>query len=429
MAEARAVNQIRHRNIIDIFAFGQLPDGRHYFVAELLEGTPFDKHLESVGRLDLGSAIPILRGVAKALDAAHAAGIVHRDLKPENIFLVPQDDGTFFPKLLDFGIAKLLPTNEKEQAKTPTGGGPKSVKTRTGMQMGTPYYMSPEQCRGIGVDHRTDVYAFGVMVHRILTGHLPFDGESLMDVMMAHMSKAPPKLSQFGYPIALDAPMQKMMAKDPSQRFDTLTSALDALERAARDAGCDVSRLPPQVGAVPVTNVGQVVTDLNMSGAEPRRGGSKTLLLVAVIAFAAVAVGGFVLATSKEQPREQPKAPIAAASPSAAPTPSPVVAGSTPSAPSIAPPPMTSVSVQFDTTPKNAEIFIGDKKLGSSSAPIAMPTGVGSIEVTVKALGYMPKSLKVEPKEGALVKVVLSKEPLPGKPMGKPLSKDLENPF
>jgi hypothetical protein len=90
---------------------------------------------------------------------------------------------------------------------------------------------------------------------------------------------------------------------------------------------------------------------------------------------------------------------------------------------------MTSVSVQFDTTPKNAEIWVGEKKLGSSSTPIAMPTGVGTIEVTVKALGYMPKAVKVEPKENATVKVTLSREPLPGKPMGKPLSKDLENPF
>ncbi|MGZ5967286.1 MAG: PEGA domain-containing protein, partial [Polyangiales bacterium] len=253
-----------------------------------------------------------------------------------------------------------------------------------------------------------------------------FDGESLMDVMMAHMSKAPPKLSQFGFPAALDAPLQKMMAKDPNQRFNTLVEALDALEKAAKDAGYDASRLPPQVGAVPVTNVGQVVTDLNMSSAEPRKSGSKAwMAIAAVIAVGAVAAGGFALATSKEPKQEPAKTPAASAAPSAAPTPSPTTMP-TPSAP----PPMASVSVQFDVTPKGAEIWVGDLKLGASGTPIAMPSGVGSIDVTVKAPGYAPKVMKVEPKEGTPVKVTLVKEPVAGKPAtGKPLSKDLENPF
>src|SRR5262245_13584788 len=108
VAEARAVNQIRHRHIIDIFAFGQLEgnDGAPYDVLELLDGVPLDTHLDQVGRMPLEEAVPVLRAIAKALDAAHAKGIAHRDLKPENIFLVREPDGTVFPKLLDFGIAK-----------------------------------------------------------------------------------------------------------------------------------------------------------------------------------------------------------------------------------------------------------------------------------------------------------------------------------
>ena len=102
--EARAVNQIRHRNIIDIFGFGQLEDGRSYYVMELLDGQPLDEHLAQVGAIPLGEAIPILRAVARALAAAHAKGIAHLDLKPENIFLARESDGTIFPKLLDFGI-------------------------------------------------------------------------------------------------------------------------------------------------------------------------------------------------------------------------------------------------------------------------------------------------------------------------------------
>jgi serine/threonine-protein kinase len=138
ISEARAVNQIRHRNIIDIFSFGSLADGRQYYVMELLAGVPLDNYLEQRGRLTLAEAIPILRSVARALDAAHAKGIAHRDLKPENIYIAQDDDGTPFPKLLDFGIAKLL-----------SGDAPHQHKTRTGAPMGTPYYMSPESAAGV----------------------------------------------------------------------------------------------------------------------------------------------------------------------------------------------------------------------------------------------------------------------------------------
>ena len=129
ISEARAVNQIRHKGIIDIFAFGALPDGRQYYVMELLEGTTLDAFLKQKGPLQLAEAIPILRGVARAIDAAHAQGIAHRDLKPENVFLVFDDEGRPVPKILDFGIANLL------------GETSGKSKTQTGTPMGTPHYM------------------------------------------------------------------------------------------------------------------------------------------------------------------------------------------------------------------------------------------------------------------------------------------------
>ncbi|MEQ9321767.1 MAG: serine/threonine-protein kinase, partial [Polyangiaceae bacterium] len=183
VSEARAVNQIRHRNIIDIFSFGALDDGRQYLVMEFLDGMTFDAYLREHGRIRAEEAVPLFRALAKALDAAHAGGIAHRDLKPENIFLVVDDEGGVFPKLLDFGIAKLM------------GDDSVSHKTRTGAAMGTPLYMSPEQCRGKGVDHRTDIYSFGIMIHEALTGRLPFDGESMMDLMFKHAKEPPPPMS------------------------------------------------------------------------------------------------------------------------------------------------------------------------------------------------------------------------------------------
>ena len=205
IAEARAVNQIQSRNIIDIFAFGALPDGRNYYVMELLDGVTLDAYIHERGRLSPGEAMPILRGIARAIDAAHAAGIAHRDLKPENVFLVFEEGGAPFPKLLDFGIAKLM------------GDSQAGHKTRTGTPMGTPYYMSPEQVNGKNVDHRTDHYAFGVLVFEALTGRVPFVGEGMMEIFVKHTTQPPPRPSEVcaEVPAALDAPVLAFLEKEP----------------------------------------------------------------------------------------------------------------------------------------------------------------------------------------------------------------------
>ncbi len=234
VAEARAVNQINHRNIIDIFGFGQLDDGRHYYVMELLDGATLGDHLERVGRMRLPEALPILRAVGRALDAAHAKGIAHRDLKPENIFLANDPDAGVFPKLLDFGIAKLLVGED--------GAAPehrKSHKTRTGAPIGTPLYMSPEQCRGRDVDHRTDIYSFGIVTFRMLTGKLPFDAEDYMTILMRQMSdtQPPPSSLVADLPVEIDRVIGWMMEKEPQARPGSLLKAVEALERAAGEAG------------------------------------------------------------------------------------------------------------------------------------------------------------------------------------------------
>jgi serine/threonine-protein kinase len=235
IAEARVVNRIRHPNIIDIFSFGTLPDGRHYFVMDLFEGLSLGELLRRDGRLALDTALPILRGVADALDAAHAAGVLHRDLKPDNVFLSNEREGGYSPKLLDFGVAKMI---AEEGAH----------KTATGMTIGTPRYMSPEQCRGKGVDHRTDIYAFGVVIHEMLTGRRLFTGESPLDVMFKHANEPPPPMSSVcpDLPPALDEPVLAMLAKKPDDRPPSAGAAVQLL--AARVTGPSV---PPRAGSQP----------------------------------------------------------------------------------------------------------------------------------------------------------------------------------
>ncbi len=227
--EARAVNQIRHKGIIDIFAFGSLPDGRHYFVMELLEGMSLDAYIRQKGHVPVGEAIPIMRGIARAVDAAHLAGIAHRDLKPDNVFLVIDREGDAHTKLLDFGIAKLL--------------SERRGRTQTGTPIGTPQYMSPEQARGVNVDTLTDVYSFGAMAYEMLTGRVPFEGVTVMDTLLKQISEEaqPPSTVCSDVSVELDAPILRMLSKDPAKRPRTLGAAVEELMMVAGDAGIPIA--------------------------------------------------------------------------------------------------------------------------------------------------------------------------------------------
>ncbi len=234
IAEARAVNKIRQRNIIDIFSFGVLPDlERHYFVMELLDGLTLGALMNETGRLPLPVVFQIVRGIADALDAVHEAGITHRDLKPDNVFLATERDGTYFPKLLDFGIAKLL-------------GETAAHTTGSGMVLGTPRYMSPEQARGKRADHRADIYALGVMIHEMVTGCPLFVGESSIDVLLMHASDPPPRMSSVcaDLPSALDAPILAMLEKNPKDRPDSAGQAVAALLACLPRLGLDSPGAP-----------------------------------------------------------------------------------------------------------------------------------------------------------------------------------------
>jgi serine/threonine-protein kinase len=325
VSEARAVNQIRHRNIIDIFSFGQLDDGRHYYVMEHLDGEPLDRCLARRGALPLDEALPILRGLALALDAAHGKGIAHRDLKPENIFIASGPDGDSFPKLLDFGIAKLMAPEEDVRH-----------RTNTGVPIGTPYFMSPEQCRGRDVDSRTDIYSFGVMTYCVLTGVRPFERADYMELMLAHMNEEPPPPSSIvrTLPVSVDLAIAWMMKKDRDQRPPTVADAVAALD-PDNPLGRSAQRLhrpsfaplgAPSVSALaattPSAHLGLAATTPSIPTATvtapawPRR---RIWIAVAVIVLA---IGGTVGWIATRGTREGAE-PVARPAPAPPPTPAP----------------------------------------------------------------------------------------------------------
>jgi serine/threonine-protein kinase len=225
LGEARAVNAIGHRGIIDIFSFGALPDGRQYFVMEYLSGCSLSAHVKQHGALPVEDVLRILDEILAALGAAHAAGVIHRDLKPSNIFLVRQPDGSTFVKVLDFGLAKQAPVARGE---TP--------QTRVSRVMGTPEFMAPEQARGQAVGPRTDLYAVGVIAFELLTGERPFQAETPYEVVNMHLNKAPspPSSRLRGLPPELDDLVLRLLAKAPQDRPPSAEAVRDELKRLKR---------------------------------------------------------------------------------------------------------------------------------------------------------------------------------------------------
>jgi serine/threonine-protein kinase len=217
--EARAVARIRHENIIDVYDFGRSPDKRYYFVMELLEGNSLAEELKQVGALPIPRACLIAGQVARALAASHAAGIVHRDLKPQNLMLIRRAQTEDFVKVLDFGVAKVLSKGELDQ-------------TESGLVIGTTRYMAPEQCRGgKEVDHRCDVYALGLIFYNMVAGKLPFDADNPGDLMVQHLTKAPPPLKDHvkDLPDALESLVMKALEKNPANRFQDMDELGDVL--------------------------------------------------------------------------------------------------------------------------------------------------------------------------------------------------------
>ncbi len=416
IAEARAVNQIRNRNIIDIFSFGSLEDGRHYYVMELLEGLTLDRYLKQKGRLTPEEAIPILRGVARALDAAHAAGIAHRDLKPENVFLIMEDDGTVFPKLLDFGIAKLL------------GDAGMTFKTRTGQPIGTPYYMSPEQCRGKDVDHRTDIYSFGILVHEALTGRMPFTGDALMDLLVKQTSAEPPTVSSVcaELPPSLDKPVLDMLRKDPAERPPSVGVAIEELARAAQEAGFAV-QAAPRSGDMRRSGDGAGAAGAR-SGMTPAQlqelseaktiaevsSGTKTLLNAAAdvpprgrkrvtVAIGAASLVAGIAVTMVVRSWTAPAGGAAVALARLPPVPAVTVAPAAPSAAPVVEPAPAEVELTIQSTPSVVDVYLGGEKIGASPGPIKIKRGDKPITLTLKAAGHAPSEITVTPSANVVV--------------------------
>jgi hypothetical protein len=309
--EAIAAAGLRHPNIVVIHDVGG-QDGLYYIVMEYLTGVTLGKLLQSGGPLPVARVIAIMRQVASALDYAHAHQLIHRDIKPSNIMIDEHDQA----KLMDFGVAR---------------AGDSAGLTRTGMIVGTPEYMSPEQAQGVDIDHRSDLYSFGVVLYEMLTGHVPFERKTPHAVLLAHISETPPALRDRVTGIAprVEAVVQRMLAKDPAQRYPNATVMVDDLARAVGGTPATVPALspaPPAAAALGASGpaAGLPAAPATSGQARTRRLSPALIAVLVILLLAAVSAGG-ALATGMISlggalPAPSPTAPVLVPAASETPT-------------------------------------------------------------------------------------------------------------
>jgi serine/threonine-protein kinase len=427
--EAKATTMVDHPGIVELYDFGHLDDGRAYIIMELLVGESLDDRIDKVGRMPFTEAARVVHRIAGILSAAHDHDIVHRDIKPENIYLVP-DPGVEErerPKVLDFGIAKL---NDESNPNALS-----KVKTRTGSIIGSPLYMSPEQCRGAGrVDHRSDIYSLGCILFELLCGGPPLDGEGAGEIIGAHLHVQPPNPAELvsSIPAGLGAVVLKSLAKKPDERYQSMEAFAAALRKYARatigsrsaESGGTTPWGQPSIATpppadplsktdIPVLDEGgprkardrtPVPTTLGLStesgiqspGTEGRRS-----RLLTMLAAGALAAGGVAYFQMSRVDKSEPKA----------------AAGDTDgndegeaTAP-LVPAEAAQVALRIESDPKGAAVHDSsdDALLGYAPLDLEKPLGEGTLELLIRHPGHLdtPLSLSLAADTTKMVKLAV----------------------
>jgi serine/threonine protein kinase len=401
--EALAATSIGHQNIIEVTDLGRFPDGAVFMVLEFLQGRDFANLIEDEGPQPLNRVVHIMAQICDALTAAHDKDIVHRDLKPENVFLIQRGDDRDFVKLLDFGISKMKSASDS----------PGSNMTRTGMALGTPYYMAPEQAQGRkDIDHRADIYALGVILFRALTGQHPFDHDSYPMLVLKICTEPPPPLRRYrpDLPPEIEQVAARMLAKTPDERFPNCAAVKAALRPFAGFSDVPVINEVPRNDALPLASIAGYVppvaatatpgpntpapsthihgTPLATQTVTTPPGTSRTPMFVGIGLVALLAVGGGGVALSgvlSGDPAATPPAQPPIATPVALPVAPLPVAPQPVAAPA---PTERTVNIRIATTPPGAELLIdGRRRANPFNAQLPYSEEMHSVEV--RAPGYV----------------------------------------
>ena len=408
--EARAANAVRHPGIVEVFDLGALPSGATYIIMEFLEGESLASRIRRIGQLGIGEAVDLAGQTAEVLAAAHGKGIVHRDLKPDNLFLVPDPraPGREHVKVLDFGIAKL----------SLEASGADSVRTRTGAVMGTPLYMSPEQCRGTReVDLRSDVYSLGIILYELVCGRRPFVSEGQGELIHMHIAVAPepPRAHNPALSPALERVILAALEKDPAARTQTMGDFLRGLRAAgitSPAAGRPAIAPNPTLSATAPaaqTTFSATASALETNAPRPR---SARWPLVALLGVAVVGGAAFAL-RSAGGPSSDPataRAAVAPAAATASPPPSPPTAPPAAASPP-APKPAATIAVSIASEPAGARVVRerDGADIGVTPFKESRPAAPGVEKMRLELDGYRPELLVVPLDRGVALEFALTK--------------------
>jgi serine/threonine-protein kinase len=402
--EARAATAVRHPGIIEIYDFGWTRDGAAYLVMELLDGETLAQR-SARKPFHWPAVLAIARQIAGALAAAHAKGIVHRDLKPENVFLVldPEVPGGERIKLLDFGIAKLA----VDTSSTLT-------VTRTGAVIGTPTYMAPEQCRGVAIDHRADLYALGCVIYELCCGRPPFRGEGAGDVLAAHIYMPVPAMStaKAEVPEAVEALVRRLLAKAPGDRLQTAEEVIFAIDAVNGEQTITMDPPPRATPAVPELATTTLSGSAAMPAERPRMARMRRSVAAVFAGLAAIALVVVTLVM-----RGDGEAPVMLAAASvqepvrSAPVPEPSRELDPPS-----PPPPAAVDVDIDSAPAGADVVLGDEVLGTTPFHGRIPRSDREVKLVIRLAGHVDRTIAGHATEPIHERVTLARKPSPAAP-------------
>ena len=312
--EAENASQIAHANVAAIYDFGETADGLIYLAMEFIDGVPLTKILREKGALPAARAASIAKQVADGLAAAHDLGIVHRDLKPDNIMIARGREGADLVKIVDFGIAKAMQSDEQKV-------------TRTGLSVGTPEYMSPEQLAGDKLDHRTDIYSLGLVAFSMFTGHLPFPSVTSKEALIMRLTDRPRTLAQIKsdveWPAELQSVMDRALANDSDDRYQNvadfgrdLVRAVQAMPQTALTSSGTLEFVVPtaptqalatgaRTGPSGVATIAAETTQKIATGTakkyEPGEKGGRGKVWATLVVLLLLGGGGYVFMTQRER--------------------------------------------------------------------------------------------------------------------------------
>jgi eukaryotic-like serine/threonine-protein kinase len=368
--EAKAAARIRSTNVVQMLDHG-IDQGTPYIVMEYLRGEDLEVRLKRVGRLSLSELLPIVNAIGRALQLAHAEELVHRDLKPENIFLAKEGDEEI-PKILDFGVAKAknAPTETQSPNSRP-GNQVVDGATVQGTMVGTPHYMSPEQIQvGGQVDHRSDLWSFGVLIFRALTGKLPFPSLRLLELAMQICREPIPKATAIAPELgpSFDAFFDKALSRDPAKRF-----------QSAREMAAAFQEIAAVIPTTASTSTLSLATNVDLID-KPKPANKTWMFVLGGATFVLLLGGGTLLwlaGSSKDRPAPGAQPPATSAAPASSPANvSPVVA-----MPSAAP-------IDSAASPTTVDPAKTTKTTGPSSRPLSTGTGTATNKTKKRNVGY-----------------------------------------